>query len=448
MTHDLTQGSISKHLRNLAIPAAIGFFFHTMFNVTDTYFAGKVSTDALAALSLTFPIFFMIISIGAGMSQAVTAIVGNIIGTKDYMKARQIVWHAFVLGGILSVILSSIGVLVAPFLMDYLGATGNYLKVSLDYILTLLFACVFFIFSYFINALLSSVGDLKSFRNILIIAFFLNIFLDYWFVYGGLGLEPQGVKGIAYATVITEAISMCYLGYRLRKSVLFHDMPKFIFDFSTIKEMLKQGIPPTVNLLLMAAGIFIITYFAASYGKDVIAGMGVGIRVEQIALMPALGISMSVLSLVSQNNGAKDFSRVEKTLNTAMRYAFFLSVIGVAFMALGAEFFVSLFTQDLNVIAQGALYTKISAIALFGYIIIFIYLSLLQGIERPAMLLYISISRQIVLPLIFFSSLIMMQMPIAYMWWVLTLIVWMSALFAMWYGKRSLKDVKSKALLD
>ena len=442
MHTDLTEGSITKHVRQLAIPAAIGFFFHTMFNVTDTYFAGKVSTDALAALSLTFPIFFMIISIGAGMSEAVTTLIGNALGSKDHAKAKQVVWHAFILGGILSITLTLIGIQIAPFLMQDLGATGNYLKVSLDYILTLLWASLFFIFSYFINAMLSAIGDLKSFRNILIFAFFVNIFLDFWFVYGGLGLSPLGVKGIAIATVITEAIGMFYLAYKLKISPLLKDMPSFQYDNSIIVDLIKQGIPPTVNLLLMAGGVFIITYFAAQYGKDVIAGMGIGMRVEQIALMPALGISMSVLSVVSQNNGALAFERIDETLKVAVKDAFVLSLVGMVLLGFEAHFFVSLFTSDASVIKEGVIYTQIAALALFGYVLIFTYLSLLQGIKRPAMLLYISITRQIVLPLIVFTVLAYYTFAVESIWWSLTAIVWASALFVIWYGHRSLRDIK------
>lgn len=446
MHTDLTQGSISKHVRQLAIPAAIGFFFHTMFNVTDTYFAGKVSTDALAALSLTFPIFFMIISIGAGMSEAVTTLIGNALGSKDHIKAKQIVWHAFILGAILSLTLTLIGIQIAPYLMKDLGATGNYLQVSLDYILTLLWASLFFIFSYFVNAMLSAIGDLKSFRNILIFAFFINIFLNFWFVYGGLGLSPLGVKGIAIATVITEALGMLYLGYKLKITLLLKDMPNFKYDNAIFIDLIKQGIPPTVNLLLMAMGIFIITYFAADYGKDVIAGMGIGMRVEQIALMPALGISMSVLSVVSQNNGALAFDRIDETIKVAVKDAFILSLIGMLLLGFEAHFFVSLFSSDTTVIKEGILYTQIAALALFGYVLIFTYLSLLQGIKKPAMLLYISISRQIILPLIIFATLAYYTFPVESLWWSLTAIVWLSAIFVIWYGHKSLKELKVRSL--
>lgn len=448
MEADLTQGSVAKHLKDLAIPASIGFFFHTMFNVTDTYFAGQISTDALAALSLTFPIFFMIISVAAGMSEAVTSMIGNALGEKDKNSAQQILWHALGLALFLSLILTTIGIFITPYLMQQLGAEGIYLEVSLSYISTLLWGSLFFILTYFINAMLSAVGDLKAFRNILIVAFFINIVLNYWFVSGGIGLEPMGIKGIALATVIIEAISMGYLMYRLSKTSLIKEMATFKFDTKIITKMISQGLPPTFNLLLMAVGVFVITYFAALYGKDAVAGMGIGMRVEQIALMPAIGISMSVLSIIARNNGAKAYDRIDETLRVAVNYAFIISLIGMGLLYFEAEFFVALFTKNNAVLLEGIHYTQIAALGLFGYVLIFTYIALLQGIQRPMMLLYIALARQIVLPIVVFSLLAYFQLGITSLWWAIAAITWSAALFVIGYSKRQLKEVKNRSQQD
>jgi len=443
MEADLTQGSIAKHLRDLAIPASIGFFFHTMFNVTDTYFAGEISTDALAALSLTFPIFFLIISVAAGMSEALTSLIGNALGEKNTSAAQQILWHALGFALFLSLMLTLIGVLITPYLMRQLGAEGVYLDVSLSYITTLLWGSLFFVMTYFINAVLSAIGDLKAFRNILIVAFFLNIVLNYWFVHGGLTLEAMGIRGIALATVIIEAISMAYLAYRLSKTSLIREMPPFHFDRKIIYEMTRQGIPPTFNLSLMAVGVFVITYFVAQYGKDAVAGMGIGMRVEQIALMPAIGISMSVLSIIARNNGSKAYDRIDETLRVAVNYAFVISLIGMALLYFEAKFFVSLFTENAAVLAEGIGYTKIAAVGLFGYVLIFTYIALLQAIQRPKMLLYIAMARQIILPIIVFSLLAYFQWAITSFWWAIAAITWSAALFVFTYSRAQLIEVKN-----
>lgn len=179
MHMDLTQGDIKSQLKKLSIPASIGFFFHTMYNVTDTYFAGQISTQSLSALTLSASIFFMMIAIAGGVSEAVTALVGNALGKKDRFTAAHIALNALLFGFFLSFVLTIIGVFSTPYLMSLLGAHGVYLEESLDYINVILYGSIFFVFAFFINALLNAVGDMVSFRNVLIFSAFLNVVLDY-----------------------------------------------------------------------------------------------------------------------------------------------------------------------------------------------------------------------------------------------------------------------------
>jgi Na+-driven multidrug efflux pump len=168
--------------------------------------------------------------------------------------------------------------------------------------------------------------------------------------------------------------------------------------------------------------------------------MGIGMRIEQIVLMPALGISISVLAVVAQNHGSKDYERIDETLRVAIRYSILASIIGMLILYFEARFFVSLFSDDTHVIAEGIQYAKIAAFALLGYLLIFSYLSLLQGIQKPAMLLYISIARQIVLPLIIFTIFKIANLGVESLWWGITAIVWLSALFVIGYTKKVLHD--------
>ncbi len=367
MHRDLTQGDVGVHIRHLAIPASIGFFFHTMFNVTDTYFAGMISTEALAALTLSFPIFFMIIAIAGGMSEGVTALVGNALGEGETQQAKHIINNVFFYALILSILLSLVGWLSAPFLMRHLGATGSYLEVSLAYINIVILSVLFFVFTFFINALLNAVGDTKAFRNALIVGFVINIFLDYWFVMGGLGIEPMGVGGIALATVFIEMVTMIYLFVRLKSGKLLDAMPKFVLDRQVFKDFVAQGFPPTLNLLLMSFGIYVITYFIAPFGQDAVAAYGVGMRIEQIALMPSIGLSVAVLSMVSQNNGAKAYGRIDVVMQVSRFYAFILAGLGMAILLLFAKPMMLFFTSDVNVVEAGVLYVRIAAFALLGY---------------------------------------------------------------------------------
>jgi len=444
MQHDLTQGDIARHIKNLAIPASIGFFFHTMFNVTDTYFAGLISTQALAALSLSFPIFFMIISIAGGMAEAVTAVVGNALGKNNTHLAQHISQNALLLAAILSLVLGILGMTFAPTLMIWLGATGDYLIESVSYIRIIILGTALFVFAFFINAILNALGDTVSFRNILIVSAILNVILDFWFVKGGLGIEPMGVEGIALATVIIEGISVAYLWYRLSTKPIFTDLfADFSIDFGVIKELVTQGIPPSINMGLMAVGIYIITYFAAPFGKEVVAAYGIGMRIEQIMLMPAIGLNVAVLAIVAQNSGACLHDRIVETVDKALAYGLALALFGGALLLGASDLFMGFFTDDVRVIGEGTRYLRIEALLIYPFAMIFVYLAMLQGIKRPKFIFYISIVRQIIAPLIVLSILAWLDYGVLSIWIGIGIIVVLSALTTRWYARSALsKEAK------
>jgi putative MATE family efflux protein len=434
MHTDLTTGSIDEHLIKLSLPAIIGYFFHTMFNVTDTYFAGIISTEALAALSLCASIFFMILAIAIGMSEALTSLVGNALGEKNSSKARHVTHNAIAFAFLLSLFLSIFGILSVPYLINALG-DPSYTAEALGYINVILYATLFFIGSFFFNALLNATGDMVSFRNVLIVTAFLNIFLNYVFVY----YFNYGVSGIAMATIISEFITMSYLFFKLQKTRLHLSLKDFSFDAKVILELLKQGFPPSMNMFMMAFGMYIITYFVAPYGKEAVAAFGIGMRIEQIFLMPVVGLSIATLAIVSQNNGAKSYERIMPTTNLAIKYGFILSALGVAAFYIFGDFIASLLTNDTKVIEQSVLYLRICGFAFFGFVMIFIYIAMLQGIAKPAVIFPISVYRQVLAPIALFSLLALMELKIYSLWLGLDLIIFSSAAFLWWYSAKKLQ---------
>jgi len=436
MNLDLTQGIIKEHIVKLAIPAVVGYFFHTMFNVTDTYFAGLISTQALAALSLSASVFFMVLAIAIGMSEAVTSLIGNALGEKNISQAQNIALNSILFALFLSVVLSLLGVLSVPYLVEILG-DPSYVKETLVYINLILYGAFFFIGSFFFNAFLNATGDTKSFRNILIVTAFLNLFLDYIFV----KYFHQGVSGIAMATVISEAITMFYLFYKVMHTRLWVDLRAFKYDNKIIKELLKQGLPPSINMFMMAFGMYIITYFVAPFGKEAVAAFGIGMRIEQIFLMPIIGLNIATLAIISQNNGAKAYARISPTVRLGVRFGWIFSTIGVTCFLLFANYLAAFMTSDALVIQQTALYLRVSGIASYGFVVVFIYIAMLQGIAKPAVIMPVSIYRQLIAPVIVFSLLAWMGLSILSLWIGLDIIIFSSALFLWWYGEKKLKQL-------
>jgi len=438
MQLDLTGGDVRSHIRSLAVPAAVGFFFHTLFNMTDTYFAGTVSTRALAALSLSFPIFFIVISVAGGMGEAVTAVVGNALGAGDQARARHIADNALLFGAGLAALLTAAGLAVAPALMRALGAEGAYLDEALAYIDIIIFGTGLFVFTFFINALLNAVGDTVSFRNVLVFAALLNVALDAWFVRGGWGVGAMGVSGIALATVLIEGMSALYLYGRFRQKPAYARRCAFRVDAAILRELFAQGIPPSANMGLMAVGIYIITYYAAPFGQEVVAAYGIGMRIEQLVLMPAVGLNVAVLSITAQNSGARLYRRIEETVERSLAYGGAIAVFGGIALLAGAETVMGLFSGSAAVIREGALYLRVEAFLIFPFVIIFTYVAMLQGIKKPRFIFYLSLARQVVAPLLLLGALSCAGFGVLSVWLGVAAVVLASAAVTRWYARRAL----------
>ena len=200
----LTTQPIPRLIRDIALPVSIGLFFHTMYNVVDTFFGGLISTQVLAALSLSFPVFFIILAMGSGLSTGTTALIGNAFGAGNRDEARLFGIQGISFGVLVSIIMTLIGIYASPLLFSLLGASDDYLTACLTYMDIIFLGALFFMLVFMFNAILVALGDTRSFRNVLIGGFFLNIIFDPWFIYGGLGIPPLGIAGIALATVLIQ----------------------------------------------------------------------------------------------------------------------------------------------------------------------------------------------------------------------------------------------------
>ena len=202
---NLTTDPIPRLVRELAVPASVGFVFNTLFNVVDTWWAGHISTQAQAALSLSFPVFFILIATGSGLAQGATALISNALGAGNLPSARHYAAQSTVLAAGAGLLLTGLGIGIAPSMFRLLGAEEAYLDLSLAYMNTILSGAIFFLLQSVLNGGLQAQGDTRTFRNALIVGCLLNVALDPWFLYGGAGLPAMGIAGIALSTVLITA---------------------------------------------------------------------------------------------------------------------------------------------------------------------------------------------------------------------------------------------------
>lgn len=440
----LLKDDIPSLLKQITIPASTGMFFNTMYNVVDTFYAGLISTQAISALSLSFMIFFTIIGLGYGFSSAITALIGNASGRSKSFLASIYAHKGIFFMQLLAIVLTIIGFIISPYLFKLLGASGEYLQMALDYIYIILAGTIFFMTNFALNAILVSKGDTKAYRNTLIFGFFANLALNPLFIYGFLFIPAMGLKGIALSTILIQLLNASYLLLKVMDTKLVHfNKINYFFPHKKIyKDLINQGIPSSMNMLIMSIGSLFLMYFVSLYGVKAVAGYGVGFRVEQIMLLPALGLSSAVLSIVSNNFGARRYDRVMETVNKALKYGFIIATFGIIFLYIFGKTIISQFDSDPIVIGFGYDYLVIEVLVFYAYVILFICVSTLQGIKRPKMILYIALYRQLIAKYaIAYVIVIWLALDYIYLWVGVLIMIYSAAIFAYFYTKKLLKEV-------
>lgn len=445
----LTTDPIPQLTWRIAVPMSVGMFFNTMYNVVDTACAGWLGTEALAALSLSFPVFFIVLAAGSGISQGTTALIANALGASDRKEARRVFAQSLVFAVIAGLLLTCAGWLAAPWLFRQLGAEGGYLRTVLAYMNVILTGSVFFLLPMVMNSALAAQGETRPYRNLLFLGFLANIVLNPVLMWGWAGLPALGVSGIALATVLIQIGGGVFMWRSAVKSDLLHGIKRG--DFRPAPAILRriagQAVPAGLNMLTVALGVFVITWFVKHFGKEAVAASGIAMRIEQIVLMPAIGLNAAVLSIVGQNHGAGLQHRVREAWLTNVKLGAGLMAVGGLLVWLVRERAMRLFTSDANVVSYGRDYLLIASLTLAAYPILFVTVFAMQGIKRPTYGLWMGLYRQIAAPIIVFHTLAFgLGWGLWGVWWGISLVTWSAALFALGWGWKKIGQPETTVL--
>ena len=394
---DLTTGSVAGHVRALAIPSALSLLFITVYNVTDTLFAGQVSTEAQAGLGLGSQLFFLVTALGVGFRIGASAVVGQLLGAGDHEGAARAATQV-----LSASIVVTVGVMVAGYfgfdpLVDWIAGGQAYGEAAKQYVDILLLASPGFVVAYALSGVQAAMGDAETLARAQFASSMLNVGLNPLLVFGVPGvLDGMGLAGIAWATLLCQTGVLVYILRTSLRSSVFRafEMGHLRPDLPMLGELSQQVVPGTARLLVIVVGGVLAQIFLEPFGEDAVAAYNVGLRLEQLLLLPAIGVTSAVLPFVSQNMGAGRTDRV--------REGFWLSVIvGSAIMALGAVGVWTLGRPVVGLFGAGAGaeelamdYLKVVSVGwpLFG--LLFGLQNLLQGLKRPLAPLLVGTWRQ------------------------------------------------------
>ena len=397
---NITKDSIWSLLIKITVPASTGSLFMTFYNLVDTFFAGKISPEALAAVAKSWPITFIALAISIGVQAGTQSLISNSVGAKENKLASLYVAQSITLAIIISIFVTLFGLNFSEFLLKIMGSSQESIILTREYLDIIFYGSIIILVQLSLNGTLAAQGDTKSYRNILIISFFLNIFLNPLFIFG-YGIIPAfGIAGLAISTLIAQGVGVLYLIYKVYccklKKFLYSQC--FIPKINLLINLFKQSVPIMFTMLMIMFGVFNIFYFVGQFGELSTAGYGTAVRIEQVLLLPVIGLNTAVLTIAGQNYGAKFFNRIKEVYGKALFFGSGFMIIAGVIIYLSSSLVISFFTTDQEVIRSGALYLKVAALIGPIYPVFFITSALFQALKLAIYSLYMTIIRLTLIP--------------------------------------------------
>ncbi|ETA69595.1 MATE family efflux transporter [Candidatus Pelagibacter ubique] len=438
---NLLKDEVSLLVRRLAVPASIGTLFQTLYTIVDTFYAGKISPEALSALSKSFPIYFIIIATSIGVTVAGTSLIGSSIGEKNEKNVLSYFGNVIIYAIIISLVVSILGFSFGETIFQLMNSSNSVTALGIEYINIIFLGTVLFILVVALNSFLHAEGDTKTYRNVLIFSFFLNIILNPILIFGFLFIPPLGITGIGIATLIAQFVSLLIIlikilnNQRIKKITLDHFKAKFFF----LKNIFFQSMPITIAILGYSVAATIVFTYVGLFGEYAVAGYGSATRIEQVLLLPVLGINTAIISIIAQNIGAKYYDRVEQSYFTSIKYGLFIMLIAGVVIFISADIVPKFFSSNPEVIMHGSMYLKISAFILPAYPIFFLSNGFFMALKKSEKAMLNNIVRNVVVPILSFYIARFVDADFKTFFYIWAIFQWLISLILLFYVKYYIK---------
>ncbi len=351
--NDMTQGDIQQTLTRMTVPMLFGMITLMSFNLVDTFFISMLGTKELAAVSFTFPVTFTVISLAIGLSIGTSALIAKAHGSGDSSAAKADGLAALWLSAYLVAALSLLGYLCMDPLFRLLGAKDDTLPFIHDYMSWWFAGAVLLITPMIGNAVLRAAGDTKTPSLMMACSGLVNAVLDPILIFGIGPVPAMGVEGAAIASLISWLVSFSLILYLIiYRRGLINSGHQPLSEFLAIsKRILHIGLPAAGANMLTPLAMAILTAVMASYGAHAVAAYGVGARLESIACLVVLALSMTLPPFVSQNLGAGKLERVKTGYQLCIRFVLGWQFAVYLLLAAGAWWIALWFSDDPEVIS-------------------------------------------------------------------------------------------------
>ncbi|WP_281613697.1 MATE family efflux transporter [Flammeovirga sp. SubArs3] len=381
----ILNGKVSNTLTKMSLPISVGMLSTFLFQVIDTYFVGQLGGNALAALSFSSVLYFMIVGLFMGLAIGVSTLVGKLIGEQK----NKIAEHTIILGLVIcllsTTVLSVLVFLFSDQLFSLLGATPEILPLVQQYLNTLLVGLPLLTTGIMAGSLLRANGNLTKPEVIMAIAGVINLVLDYGFIFGHLNLPELGIQGAALATVISWVfiiVGMTVLFIQDKLIKLNYSITSISVKTLT-KDIFSISIPITISNIISPFTQMFITYVLATHSAMAVAAFGVAGRVEMLSLIGIMGVSTAITPFIAQNLGAKNTERIDKAIVFGGKAAFYLGLIVFMILFSSIGNIAQLFSEDLSVVNYSIDYFNFISLSYIFYGMFLVTTAILNGLQNP-----------------------------------------------------------------
>jgi putative MATE family efflux protein len=353
--HDQLPYSVGR-LFSLSWPIVLAFALQTSYNIVDIFWVGKLGPTAIASVSLAGTTFYFILAVGQIIGSGTVALVAQSYGARMLQRARNVVHQSLMLTVMIAAVVSTLGVLLAPDIVQALGAENDLLATSASYLRIICIGFFFQLLSFSINYAFRGIGDMITPMFIMLIATLINIILDPLLILG-IGFFPRlEVEGAALATTIAKASSFLFglfILIRGKRGLKLDLKGPWRIDTMIARTILAVGIPAGISYGLMFLSITAVFRIVASFSEFALAALGIGQRILQLSSLFIVGISVAVTTMVGQYLGAQNVSGAKRVSKQALVISSILMAVFSIIFITQARTLMGIFTDDLNVIETG-----------------------------------------------------------------------------------------------
>ena len=375
----MTEGSIEKHLISFAVPLFLGNLFQQLYNTADSLIVGNfLGSEALASVSSSSNLIFLMIGFFNGIAVGAGVVIARAFGAGDKKALHTAIHTTIAFGLVAGVVLTLLGVLLAPQILVWMGTPESILAGSVSYFRIYFLGSVPFVLYNICVGILQSVGDSRHPLYYLMVSSVVNILLDLLFVAG----FKMGVGSAAAATAISQLVSaaLCFIRLCRTDDVYRVTLRDIRFDIPMLGKIIRNGLPAGCQNSIIAFANVIVQTNINAFGEIAVAGQGVYAKIEGFGFLPITCFAMALTTFISQNLGAGEYDRAKKGARFGILCSMAIAeIIGLAIF-LGAPFLMWLFDRNPDVIASGV--GRAQADCLFYFLLAFSHC--IAGIMRGA----------------------------------------------------------------